>query len=143
MNNTLNDIKGWHHRARPNPTDKDFQVQLGCHLEEVCEMLEALHTDYHFWHRLRSDLFDLAVNLKGGRTNANITDREAFVDSLADQIVTAVGVGHCAGMDVPLATEIVDQSNWSKFVNGFPVFDENGKIAKPPSYQPPDLKGCY
>lgn len=142
-NNTLQNIEGWHSRARQFPTEKDFNVQLGCHLEEVVEMLEVLHTDYHFWHRLRTDLFELATRLKEGRTSASITDREAFVDALADQIVTAVGVGHCADMDVPLAAEIVDQSNWSKFVDGFPTFDANGKIAKPPTYQAPNLRGCF
>lgn len=40
--NTLQSIAEWHQQARPNPSDKDFNVQLGCHLEEVCEMLEAL-----------------------------------------------------------------------------------------------------
>lgn len=35
--------------------------------------------------------------------------------------------------------EEVDRSNWSKFVDGKPVFNEQGKIAKPESYSPPNL----
>jgi len=27
----------WHLRARPEPTSRDFDVQLGCHLEEVAK----------------------------------------------------------------------------------------------------------
>ena len=143
MTNPLMTIQKWHQLARPTPDDQAFNVQLGCHLEEIVEMLEALNSDYRFWHRLRTDLFELATHLKEGRTSASITDREAFLDSLADQIVTAVGVGHCAGMDVPCAAEIVDQSNWTKFVDGKPVFDANGKISKPDSYRAPNLRGCF
>ena len=36
----------------------------------------------------------------------------------------------------------VSRSNWSKFVDGQPQFDENGKIAKPSTYRKPDLTGC-
>ena len=63
--------------------------------------------------------------------------------ALADQVVTAVGVGHTLGIDVPDAAGRVNASNWSKFVDGQPVFDENGKIAKGPSYQPVDLEGLF
>lgn len=35
--------------------------------------------------------------------------------------------------------EEVNRSNWSKFVDGKPVFDENGKIKKGDGYTPPDL----
>lgn len=152
MTNTLMTIQKWHQLARPTPDDQAFNVQLGCHLEEVCEMLETLLFGFpgttlgpirgnvagaHF------GLHTLATALKKGETSAVVTDREAFLDSLADQIVTAVGVGHCAGMDVPCAAEIVDQSNWTKFVDGKPAFDANGKISKPDSYRAPNLRGCF
>jgi len=39
---SVDSIEMWHKRARPNPTDKDFNVQLGCHFEEIVEMLDAL-----------------------------------------------------------------------------------------------------
>lgn len=152
MTDTLTTIQKWHQLARPTPDDQAFSVQLACHLEEVCEMLETLLFGFpgatfgpvrgnvsgaHF------GLQALATALKKGEASAIVTDREAFLDSLADQIVTAVGVGHCAGMDVPCAAEIVDQSNWTKFVDGKPVFDANGKISKPDTYQPPNLRGCF
>jgi len=35
----------------------------------------------------------------------------------------------------------VNRSNWSKFVDGKPLFDENGKIKKGPGYSKPDLSG--
>jgi hypothetical protein len=71
-----------------------------------------------------------------------VNNREEFLDSIADQIVTGVGVGHCAKMQVAEAVRRVNTSNWSKFDNdGNPIFNENGKISKGPNYTPPDLTG--
>jgi hypothetical protein len=85
-----------------------------------------------------------AKNLKEGNITATVDDRNGFLDSLADQIVTAVGVGHCAGMKTAAACVAVNSSNWSKFSeNGYPLFDENGKIKKGPNYHKPDLEGMY
>ena len=98
---------------------------------------------------LAKELEDAAHTLKKGPSNAEETayaalllnglDRTGLLDSLADQIVTAIGVGHMFGMDVLGALAEVDRSNWSKFVDGKPQFDANGKIAKPATYSPPDL----
>ena len=73
------------------------------------------------------------------RTDAIGCDRDAMLDSLCDQIVTATGVAHMFGMDIQGALNEVNRSNWSKFVDGKPVFDINGKIAKPATYSKPDL----
>lgn len=56
-----------------------------------------------------------------------------------DQIVTALGVGYMFGFDMQLALAEVVRSNWSKFENGKPVFDDNGKIKKGVNYTPPQL----
>ena len=37
----------------------------------------------------------------------------------------------------------VNRSNWSKFVDGNPVFDENMKIVKGPNYFKPDLSKFF
>jgi hypothetical protein len=138
MSTTL--IQLWHERARPEPTDRDFDVQLGCHFEEVAEMLEAVFIDSERAELLQVILNSLAYELKTGRAKARVGDREGFLDSLADQIVTAQGAGHCARLNVPEALRRVNASNWSKFdVNGYPMRDANGKIAKGPNYQAPDL----
>jgi hypothetical protein len=66
------------------------------------------------------------------------------LDSLADQIVTAVGVGVCAKMDMNAAVTEVNESNWSKFnYKGYPEFDEHGKIKKGERYRKPALKGMF
>ena len=142
---SIRSISDWHALARPEPDAKALAVQLGCHLEEVAEMLEAVefcragyaiagaHT------KLYDALSDLATYLKTGNHTITITDRAALLDSLADQVVTAVGVAHCAGMDFPGALAEVNRSNWSKFENGAPVFLTGGKIGKGEFYTPPDL----
>lgn len=138
-------IKLWHERARPNPNEQQFNVQLGCHFEEICEMLAVLNTtENNTLVRARAALSWLADGLKRGNVQATITDRQEFLDAIADQVVTAVGAAHCAKMNVTEAVRRVNTSNWSKYnVDGQPVFDENGKIKKGPTYAPPDLTGLY
>lgn len=138
-------IKLWHERARPNPNEQHFNVQLGCHFEEICEMLAVLNTtENNTLVRARAALSWLADGLKRGNVQATITDRQEFLDAITDQVVTAVGAAHCANMNVTEAVRRVNTSNWSKYnVDGQPVFDENGKIKKGPTYAPPDLTGLY
>ena len=62
------------------------------------------------------------------------------LDSLADQIVTAVGTAHMNGMDIVGALHEVNGSNFSKFDDeGNPIFNDNKKIMKGPNYYKPDL----
>jgi predicted HAD superfamily Cof-like phosphohydrolase len=142
---SVDQIELWHKRARPNPNEENFNVQLGCHLEEIVEMLSVINTTHaDALVRARTALSWLADNLKNGSASAYITDRKEFLDSLADQIVTSVGVGHCAGMKTAEAVTAVNRSNYSKFdKNGYPIFNDSGKIAKGPDYAPPNLEGMY
>ena len=149
---SIESITLWHSRARPNPTEQNFNVQLGCHLEEIVEMIEALR----FSHKngtgvempgknsmIYQQLKDFSDGLKAGRITASIANRKELVDALADQVVTAVGVGHCANMKITRAVDIVNTSNWSKFGNdGLPYFDQDGKVLKGPNYVPPALGDC-
>jgi predicted HAD superfamily Cof-like phosphohydrolase len=146
----IDDITIWHKRARENPTEKDFNVQFGCHIEEFREMMYAISwstTDPELWDDF-TYLFDtlerFADEVKHNNIKIEIHDRKEFLDALADQIVTAVGVGVCAGMDMPKAVAEVNSSNWSKFnYRGYPEFDENGKIKKGEQYRKPNLEGMY
>lgn len=147
----LSSIQEWHQLARPSISEKAFNVQLGCHLEEIVEMLNSLEfSDPNGAQAVRGvfsashqSLQNLAEGLKKGEYRARIVDRKEFADSIGDQIVTGMGAAYCANMDGAAIAERVDHSNWTKFVNGVPVFDENGKIAKPETYTPPDLTGTY
>lgn len=138
----IQSIKQWFSQAKPQPTPIDKLVQLGCHFEEVAEFIEAIDGD-------ATPLYEAAEEYKNAdpvehekdiRRAVNNIDRIALLDALCDQIVTAIGVGYMMGFDMEGALAEVNRSNWSKFVDGKPMFDKNGKIAKPASYSPPDLK---
>lgn len=144
----IKQIEDWFKAAVPNPTDDNRRVQLGCHLEEVDKMMEATSvgnplicedlSGYMTDNNL--SLSAIASKLKKGLFNqAKIRDKTAFADALADQIVTAIGLAYYHSIDIEGALNEVNRSNWSKFVDGKPVFDENGKIKKGDGYTPPDL----
>jgi hypothetical protein len=138
-------IELWHKRARPSPTAADFNVQLGCHFEELEEMMRAIKVDdAELWEDVRLQVLSVSRLLKANLMKATITNRKELLDSLADQAVTGIGVGQCAGMKTAEAINRVDSSNWSKFDdNGMPIFNEQGKVMKGPNYSPPDLEGLY
>lgn len=140
---SIDSIELWHRRGRPDPTERELDIQLGCHVEEFVEMLACVKFEGG-WNNLRYELTLLADRLKNGQEKAIIHDRKEMLDSLADQVVTAIGVGHCAGMKTSDAVDAVSRSNWSKFNDeGFPVFNEHGKIAKGPNYKRPVLDNLY
>lgn len=137
-------IANWFNRAKPEVIRKDWQVQVGVHFEEVSEMVESLKgTDRMTQSLLTQALIAnhaLALHLKTSKkeTIETVSDID-FLDACCDQIVTATGSAEFLGMHIGAAVAHVDESNWSKFVDGEAVFDENGKIAKGPSYFAPDL----
>lgn len=136
--NTLESIYEWHVAARNKP-----RVQMGCHFEEVAEMLDALVgvdpeskkaiADAAHAIRILSD------GLKRGALDYGVRSRVDLLDAVCDQIVTAVGVAVCERLNLLPAVAEVDASNWSKFVNGRPLKDANGKVVKGPDYRHPDL----
>ncbi len=141
---TLASIARWFQQAVPVPSSANKLAQLGCHFEEVAEMLYALGTCRAI------DVDDLATALKMAAGDADGADRfmreieegidmPELLDSLCDQIVTAIGVAHMMGFDLQGALAEVNRANWSKFVDGRPLFDINGKIMKGPHYAPPHI----
>ncbi|MFM7011485.1 MAG: hypothetical protein ACKO0Z_19510 [Betaproteobacteria bacterium] len=145
---SIESIELWHKRARPNPNARNLDVQVACHLEEIAEMFEVLRLTDRYGTDLSRTVWDqlhlLSQSLKEGLLKAEINERGPFLDALADQVVTAVGVGHCADMRVSEAVRRVNASNWTKYdEDGLPLFSENGKIQKGPRYTPPDLEGLY
>lgn len=141
---TIQKTKEWLEVAVPVPTEASFNVQLGCHLEEVVEMLECIQiADGTIGERILDDavdaLFNLAERLKKGESHAHLVHKVEFLDALADQIVTAVGCAHMANMDIAGALDEVNRSNFSKFEDGKPVFNEHGKIKKGRDYKAPEL----
>ena len=136
----IHSIKEWFKAAKPNPSTVDACVQIGCHYEEVSEMSAVLDD------AVDDELVDTAILYKikhseyiGGLEELSADARVELLDSLCDQIVTAVGVAYMMGMDIEGALAEVNRSNWSKFEGGVPVFNEQGKIAKGAEYTPPEL----
>ena len=133
----IHSIKEWFKAAKPNPSTADVCLQIGCHYEEVAEMSAALGDD--------DGAHELAATALAYKMNhiwylgANANARVELLDALCDQIITAVGVAYMMGMDIEGALAEVNRSNWSKFENGVPVFNEYGKIAKGAEYTPPEL----
>lgn len=143
--NTMQNTADWFDKAKPMPSTKDLSTQIGVHLEEVGEMMEKL--------TITNPLLAMGVKM-AAQTLANISmamreedcvqikpeDRVEILDALCDQIVTAVGVAHCANMKIIDGLHEVNRSNWSKFdENGDPILDETLKIMKGPNYSKPDL----
>lgn len=131
---TIHAIKNWFEQAVPTPTEKNKAVQLGVHFEEVGEMFTALGENH-----AAANLDRIGTAFKTKQVELKEPDRLELLDSLCDQIVTAIGVAHMYGLNITGALAEVNRSNYSKFVDGKPVFDANGKIAKPPTYSKPDL----
>lgn len=139
--NELKRTKEWFEHAIPAPTDEHRCIQIGCHYEEVSEMMFALGdgedhsvvSDTAEYYKAQKGLYPNAVN--GMQPDEKID----LLDSLADQITTAVGIAHMFGFDIEGALAEVNRSNFSKFEDGKPVFDKNGKITKGKNYSKPQL----
>ncbi|WP_421991738.1 hypothetical protein [Roseococcus sp.] len=146
MRNTITSILSWFRAAVPKPGNKSAQVQIGVHFEEVAEMLESIRGDDRVTQSMLTaamiSMHGLALHLKSakGQVIAVIPgQRIHLLDALCDQAVTLSGVAHMLGMDIEGGLDEVDRSNWTKFVDGQPFFDENQKIKKGPLYTPADL----
>jgi hypothetical protein len=134
--NELQRTLNWFQLAVPTPTDKNKSVQIGCFFEEVGEVVDALGG--HDIDTIR----DMAYDYKDydGKLHLSDQQRIELLDGLCDTIVTAVGVAHMLNMDIMGAMSEVNRSNFSKFVDGKPVFNGQGKIAKPATYSAPNLE---
>lgn len=135
---TIESIAKWFEVVYPETSSDTRRVQLGVHFEEVAEMLEAVGFGKMSSHE---HLERLATRLKTGPNSlkGTVTDRDALLDALCDQIVTAIGVAHNFDLDIIGALTEVNRSNYSKFNHGVPIYDKNGKLAKGDNYEPPKL----
>lgn len=135
MSNVLQETAQWFVEAVRAPSDENRLVQLGVHFEEVGEMFESMTN----FEDVAVALHTIADAFKRKEVGDFSIDRVKLLDALADQIVTATGVAHMFGLDIVGALNEVNRSNFSKFVDGKAVFNENGKITKGPNYSKPVL----
>lgn len=144
----IEQISNWMEAAVPNPNAQNQAVQFGVHLEEIHEMLEAVSpagltpSALDQLTFMKDVLGYMQKQIKTGEIGISFEriDRLALLDSLCDQIVTAIGIAHMLGMDINGALREVANSNDSKFgEDGKPIFNEHKKIMKGPLYTPPNL----
>ena len=141
MKNQVSEILAWHTQAVPAPVDKNRSVMLGVHIEEFSEMLDSINMKEI---GLEMHKFGMQFKTDEIKISELVIDRKELLDSLADQIVTAIGVCRMFGLDIESALTEVNRSNFSKFdKEGKPIFDENGKVKKGPDYTKPNLEGMY
>ena len=142
----ITQIKRWLETAFPKPTEKDQATQIGVHLEEVAEFMEAIGSYKAATILVQdvSDNFKQSPNIYQDADGNAITLPEDFkiqmLDALCDQIVTATSVAHSMGCNIVGAIKEVNASNWSKFEDGKPLYDANGKVIKGKHYFKPNLK---
>lgn len=144
MTDIITQTTRWFELAHGDQGHQKRTVQMGVHFEEVAEMLAAVKSDNPtaavLIHTAELAMTDLATHLKQNSKTLHLkVDANLLLDSLCDQAVTAAGVAYDFGFKYPQALREVNRSNFSKFVNGAPVFDENGKVKKGPDYSPPNL----
>lgn len=136
-------IINWFRAAKPNPTEKDKATQIGAHFEEVAEMMAALSCNSVQVEQISQEFYVCdAIDKNSDGKDVELPENWGIdlLDSLCDQIVTAIGVGYMMGFDMVGALKEVNLSNWSKFdENGNPIFNEKGKIVKGKNYFKPDL----
>ena len=138
--NELQRTKEWFEIAIPNPTVEQACIQIGCGYEETAERARTLgdaraervlNLSSNVWKEARQNEIDhILYGL----------DKVQLLDDIVDEIVTRVGEAHMLGLDIIGALAEVNRSNFSKFENGKPVFNEQGKISKGKDYTPPQLE---
>tara|TARA_B110000211_G_scaffold219085_1_gene264530 strand:- start:117 stop:458 length:342 start_codon:yes stop_codon:yes gene_type:complete len=68
-------------------------------------------------------------------------DLKEIADALTDILYVTYGAGHAFGIDLDECFEEVQKSNMSKLgIDGKPIYNENGKVMKGPSYFKPNLE---
>ena len=89
--------------------------------------------------KLRLDLIEEELEeLQYAIDNQNMVDT---ADALTDLLYVVYGAGHAFGIDLDDCFKEVHQSNLSKLRPDFrPIKREDGKVLKPDTYFPPDLK---
>lgn len=140
--NVLQDTLRWFEIAKPNPNEKDIATQMGAHFEEVSEMIEELNVSEEILEKVKQ----LSKDFYSSESISKLSDGELnegwkveLFDSLIDQIVTNVGLCYMLGFDPIGGLNEVNRSNFSKFIDGKPIFNDFGKIMKGSNYSPPNL----
>ena len=128
----------WHKQAVPSPTDKNKCIALGVHFEEIAEMLESLNI-LSVAELVHSMACEFKMCTEHSLVRVLSADSIGLLDSILDQNVTSCGISNAFGFNHIDGLAEVNDSNYSKFEDNKPVFNEQGKISKGKYYKPPQL----
>ena len=101
-------------KSKPSfPDDNIIKLRINLIKEELLELEEAL----------------------------NEKNIEETADALTDILYVTYGAGHAFGIDLDKCFDEVQKSNMSKLGHdGKPIYNDQGKVMKGPSYFKPDFK---
>ena len=101
-------------KSKPSfPDDNIIKLRINLIKEELLELEEAL----------------------------NEKNIEETADALTDILYVTYGAGHAFGIDLDKCFDEVQKSNMSKLDKfGNPIYNDQGKVMKGPSYLKPDFK---
>ena len=120
----------------------------GTNFELVGDFMEAFGQDVQFeptWpdfntRELRLELIQEELD----ELSDAVADRDMIqiADALTDLLYVVYGAGHSFGIDLDECFQEVHASNMSKLgEDGRPLYREDGKVLKGPSFFEPDLEG--
>lgn len=119
----------------------------GTNFELVEDFMEAMGQDVNAvptWpeeeiQRLRLDLIEEELDeLHYAIDNKDMVE---IADALGDLLYVVYGAGHAFGIDLDECFKEIHASNMSKLgPDGKPIKREDGKVLKPDTFFPPDLK---
>ena len=119
----------------------------GTNFELVEDFMEAMGQDVNVVptfpeeeiQRLRLDLIEEELDeLHYAIDNKDIVE---IADALGDLLYVVYGAGHAFGIDLDECFKEIHASNMSKLgPDGKPIKREDGKVLKPDTFFPPDLK---
>lgn len=138
----------WARLCLPAQSEMQMHTQLGVWLEEIRETVACVQTHDKDVAQVLIDLDrtlrSLETKLKGqtGVVFIPHPDRGELLDGLCD----TQQVGQCLAWTLKMdydgyMRDQVIPANFSKFVDGKPIFDANGKVAKGPHTFKPNAKG--
>lgn len=122
-------------------------MQQGTNFELVGDFMESMDQEVRIKpsfpegdiQKLRFDLVEEELDeLQYGIDNQDIVE---IADALTDLLYVVYGAGHAFGIDLDECFSEVHRSNMSKLGPDFkPIKRKDGKVLKPDTYSPPDLK---
>ena len=122
-------------------------MSQGTNFELVGDFMESMDQDVlmspefpdEHTQRLRINLIE--EELDELQLAVDNEDMVEIADALTDLLYVVYGAGHAFGIDLDECFAEVHRSNLSKLGTDFkPIKREDGKVLKPDTYSPPDLK---